>query len=486
VEWWWTQAKQRLTFYDMAVDGPREEIRLLVLSDVKLSAEDEREAERERTSENVLATPVMRHQEVMRHEEAMQTQTQMQLQRRPSIAASVAASVDSDGPFFEPPRQSGIAQQHRASVGGGSMPHASSVPSGLSGPHRLSFEGVSSSAATPLRSSIAHRQSVPSIFNRSPVVETEETGGDGEGPPDFASPLSRSVSKSKGRRVSLAVMQGSDSDETMQLPQPPSFAVRQPGLGPSNSRRGVRGRAGKPMQRRASFRAVNETYTPLHLAAVQGDIEQVTMLVDSGFDIETAVKDGSTALHLAAEEGMVKMVARLAFLGANITAQDADHATPMHRAAFRGQSAVVQRLVQLGADMEAWDSTRSTPLHRAAQKGHTATVKLLVNMRASKMATAKDGSTPLHQAASQGHVDTVTTLVYMGLDPTVQDVDGGQPMHHAADQVGGRSLLLYVLTLTHGAGSTCDVCREPSHRSKRNLATVWDGRVSGQLSATQP
>jgi hypothetical protein len=267
----------------MAADGPREEIRLLVLSDVKLHAADEREAERERTSENVLATPVVQHQR------AMQMQMQTQMQRRPSIATSVAASVDSEGPFFESPRRRSIAQ-HRASVGG-SVPHASSVPSGLSGLHRLSFEGVSSTA-TPLRSSMAHRLSVPSTSNRSPVVERarEETDGDGEGAPDGTTPQRRSADKGKGRRVSLAVMQGQHLDETMQLPQPPSFAVRQVGLG--DSRRGVRGRAGKPLQRRASFRAVNETYTPLHLAAVQGDIEQVTMLVDSGFDIETTVKDG--------------------------------------------------------------------------------------------------------------------------------------------------------------------------------------------------
>jgi hypothetical protein len=186
-------AKKRLTFYDMSEAGPREEIRLLVLSDVPLA----RKAEQQ---ESFMATP----------------------SRRMARSSSVA----SVRPFES----------------------AAGTPRSIDSGDERPFEMPSSLLASQKRPPRAGAQ----------------------------------------RRVSMS-MQADVHGSTMLVPAPPAFAA---GVGRRRSLGGAIPGGARLMGRRSSFRAVNDTYTPLHVAAVDGDIEAVTTLVDSGFNIETKVKDG--------------------------------------------------------------------------------------------------------------------------------------------------------------------------------------------------
>eukprot|EP00913_Durusdinium_trenchii_P012908 g12122.t1 len=98
----------------------------------------------------------------------------------------------------------------------------------------------------------------------------------------------------------------------------------------------------------------------LHLAAFNGEREEVERLVTSGAEIEATDKEGFTPLHLASEAGRLDVVDRLTEAKADLEAKGG----PSRREP--------QRLGRLGR------SEGLTPLHWAAEKGHPATVDRLV------------------------------------------------------------------------------------------------------------
>ncbi|KAF2232875.1 ankyrin, partial [Viridothelium virens] len=60
---------------------------------------------------------------------------------------------------------------------------------------------------------------------------------------------------------------------------------------------------------------------------------------------------GQTALHLAALEGLVENVHKLIQTGADITAADIKGNTPIHLAASQGHVECVHTLLRTGADI---------------------------------------------------------------------------------------------------------------------------------------
>ena len=90
----------------------------------------------------------------------------------------------------------------------------------------------------------------------------------------------------------------------------------------------------------------------LHIAAENGRVQVVGLLLDHGWDKEARNDWGRRPLHLAAEEkGHVEVIQLLAERGAEINCQDSfKQDTPLHHAADNGRTAVVQLLLSLGAD----------------------------------------------------------------------------------------------------------------------------------------
>lgn len=69
--------------------------------------------------------------------------------------------------------------------------------------------------------------------------------------------------------------------------------------------------------------------TPLHVAAENGDAEDVTALVNDGADPNAQDKGGRTPLHVAAQEGHAEAVTALINAGADRNAQDNYGLTPL-------------------------------------------------------------------------------------------------------------------------------------------------------------
>ncbi|KAF5277119.1 hypothetical protein FQA39_LY06357 [Lamprigera yunnana] len=102
--------------------------------------------------------------------------------------------------------------------------------------------------------------------------------------------------------------------------------------------------------------------TPLHLAAIKGDVEQVCKLLSHQTDPNVADFAGWTPLHEACNYGWFEITCRLIQSGANVNARGLNNDTPLHDAAMNGHLRLVKYLVEKGADIYAKNSKGKTPL----------------------------------------------------------------------------------------------------------------------------
>lgn len=122
-------------------------------------------------------------------------------------------------------------------------------------------------------------------------------------------------------------------------------------------------------------------------------------------------EQGLTALMVAASEGRLDFVYLLLSHGANVNAQDHDGATPLHHAAKNGYSDVCLELLEANSHIEATDSGGWTPFIWACYKGHVATVDCLVSRGADINARGLYNLTGLVWASGKGYYDIVELLL---------------------------------------------------------------------------
>jgi len=88
---------------------------------------------------------------------------------------------------------------------------------------------------------------------------------------------------------------------------------------------------------------------PIHLAAVQGEVAVVDLLLKFNVDVNSRSSLG-TPLHMAATTGKVRMVEFLLNHGADINAKDLDQRTPLNNAQEGHKTEVVNLLRSRGAE----------------------------------------------------------------------------------------------------------------------------------------
>src|SRR5947207_1513850 len=69
--------------------------------------------------------------------------------------------------------------------------------------------------------------------------------------------------------------------------------------------------------------------TPLHIAAIRGDVAAIIALLDAGADVQARGEHGYTPLHEAVEQGLIDAVRLLLQRGASLTAKSDDGHTPL-------------------------------------------------------------------------------------------------------------------------------------------------------------
>ena len=105
--------------------------------------------------------------------------------------------------------------------------------------------------------------------------------------------------------------------------------------------------AGDPSLVHARINGTNDE-RPLHWAALTGDIDVVSLLIEHGADINAVDAQGLTALHWAAWQGQLDIAKLLVAEGSAINAVSVHNNTPLDRAIQDGHQEVADYLRSAG------------------------------------------------------------------------------------------------------------------------------------------
>ncbi|MEW6354695.1 MAG: ankyrin repeat domain-containing protein [Planctomycetota bacterium] len=142
---------------------------------------------------------------------------------------------------------------------------------------------------------------------------------------------------------------------------------------------------------------------------------------------------GMTPLHWAAIFGNVEVAKLLIERGANIEARDGMGRTPLLLAVINGQNLMVDLLLKNGADPNAQNASKYTPLMLAVLQGQQKTAELLLAKGAELHITNHTGGTALHVAVEAQRKDMVELLLKHGAEVNAKDHSGRTPLDLAKD-----------------------------------------------------
>ena len=196
--------------------------------------------------------------------------------------------------------------------------------------------------------------------------------------------------------------------------------------------------------------SVSDSVTKVYEAARDGSSDLADLLKRLKTEqrktaFETKTKDGSyfvTPLIIAARNGHLNSVKILLKYGADIEVRVTlkigdivvEGCTPLWAAAFTGHLDVVKLLIERNADVDGRTSTGSTPLRVAAHEGHLDIVRCLVESGAYVNARTQYKGTPIMAACDYGHLSIISYLINKGAFVDLQDADGKTALYGAIER----------------------------------------------------
>ncbi|XP_047524776.1 ankyrin repeat domain-containing protein 11 isoform X2 [Pieris napi] len=174
--------------------------------------------------------------------------------------------------------------------------------------------------------------------------------------------------------------------------------------------------------------------TPLHVAAIRGDHDQVKKLLEQGQDPDVTDFAGWTPLHEACSYGWFQVVVVLVNGGANVNAKGLDDDTPLHDAATSGNLEMVKFLIEHSAEPFVKNTKGKAPSDYAAphiydyiislkdnnaRASHTARTRDDSNKKSGNASTNSEGSKRTNmEGLAQGEIE--------GKEATPQEKEGSQ------------------------------------------------------------
>ena len=164
---------------------------------------------------------------------------------------------------------------------------------------------------------------------------------------------------------------------------------------------------------------IYEDFTALVHAAINGNNDMLSVLLQSGADVSIRGKFGNTALMRAAQAGHLETTQLLLDASQDLDIIE-DISIALIRVAERGHTDVAALLIDQGPDLQMKE-LEFTALIRAAENEHSDIVKLLVDAGADLDATENTESTALMYAAFNGDLESVRHLVEAGANVNLRD-----------------------------------------------------------------
>lgn len=169
--------------------------------------------------------------------------------------------------------------------------------------------------------------------------------------------------------------------------------------------------------------------TALHIAASQGNLRFIKMLLGYGIDVNESDELGRSALVYAINGNKLEAVKYLLVNGASAMQQDMYGQTPLHFAVETKNIDCVRFLQAIGANSMTKDTYGQTPLSIAMNQSE-AMVATLIGKDISLQNS--DGESPLHIAVIENaNVKKVSFLLSSGFHINKRDKNGNTPLHLA-------------------------------------------------------
>lgn len=112
-------------------------------------------------------------------------------------------------------------------------------------------------------------------------------------------------------------------------------------------------------------------------AAFDGDIDTLKQLIQKGYYVGGFDEDdGCTPLYMAAGNGHIECVKLLLESKANVNKGSTNEETPVSNAAYNGQVDCVKLLIEWKANLNTIDGNGECPLHWAVSGGYLACIEV--------------------------------------------------------------------------------------------------------------
>ncbi|XP_067353395.1 caskin-1 isoform X3 [Channa argus] len=176
--------------------------------------------------------------------------------------------------------------------------------------------------------------------------------------------------------------------------------------------------------------------SPLHHAALSGNKELISLLLEAQAAVDIKDHKGMRPLHYAAWLGKTEPMKMLLKAGSSVNGQSDEGQIPLHLSAQHGHYDGSEMLLQHQSNPCISDSAGKTPLDLACEFGRVGVVQLLLssNMCAAMLEpkpSDPNGVSPLHLAAKNGHIEVIRLLIQAGIDINRQS-ESGTALHQAA------------------------------------------------------
>lgn len=171
-------------------------------------------------------------------------------------------------------------------------------------------------------------------------------------------------------------------------------------------------------------------YSPLHFAAIRGNIDILRIYIKLGIDLNHCDAAGNTAAHLAAYYGNGEFLEILRDHKANLLLKNRDGRIPLHLAATKTRARCIEALKSECALIQV-DNRGDTPLHIACRYGRKDVVSRLWK---PMLQVNDEGNTPLHEACLHGQDAAMRFLIQKGEDIEARNAFGQTPLMLAAQE----------------------------------------------------
>uniref|UniRef100_A0A1B6JHW6 Uncharacterized protein n=1 Tax=Homalodisca liturata TaxID=320908 RepID=A0A1B6JHW6_9HEMI len=169
----------------------------------------------------------------------------------------------------------------------------------------------------------------------------------------------------------------------------------------------------------------------LHNAAIYSSIEELELLLNSGFDVNSKDVKGCTPLHFAVFVNFELGVDFLLNRGANVNSKCFGEA-PLHIAAWKQRRSIFEKLIERGADVNCQNKNGLSVLHIATILGSLPFVDILFKKGVDVNIKDLKGNTPLHFAAKYGSIEIIKGLLTNKADIDSKNDRGQIALHRAA------------------------------------------------------